>query len=81
MMTACCIGAGLSTTHGVMRWGGWSDYGSTYGESGQGGSVIRDVLALLRGLPDWIAWCLDAFTVRMKDRDLSPYVYDAWWWQ
>jgi len=46
--------------------------------------MLRELIHVLRatrGLPDWIAWRLDAFTVRMKDRDLSPYVYDAWWWQ
>jgi hypothetical protein len=36
---------------------------------------------VLRGLPDWIAWRLEAWVVMANDRGLSPPVLDAWWWR
>lgn len=42
--------------------------------------MIRDVLYLLRNMPDYFAWRLEAFAIRLDDfTGLSPLVRDAFW--
>ena len=39
-------------------------------------TLLTDVLDLLRDLPDWLAWRMDSWVVKMRDRELSPVVWD-----
>jgi hypothetical protein len=43
--------------------------------------MVAPLVELLRGLPDWIAWRLEAWVVVAKDRELSQPVLDAFWWR
>jgi len=43
---------------------------------------MTELLRDLRGLPDLVAFWLDAWVIRVEDRRrLSPPVFDAWWWR
>jgi hypothetical protein len=40
--------------------------------------MTSELLRIIRGLPGWIAWRIDAFAARLRDAELSPPVRDAW---